>query len=256
MSQHDQVYDILDIIRVIHRAAVPVIFVPIIVSVLVGFWTFTSIRDVGFTERVYAVFRVPTSSIEVDEIERSVLVAATALGEDDTAFDAIVEELPIFSGTPYRAVRVVVESKSHVDGRAVLDSAAQMVAASVDAFDADLRRQLSVMDERRTVISGYLSKVTEFGPVSSGGAVLAEASTVASLVSAASVLDQDVRRLEQLGQGPLQFLTPIAGPESLSNLRWLRFPIVAWVAALLAVLFVAFTLDGVRLARANGLRKV
>jgi uncharacterized membrane protein len=35
------------------------------------------------------------------------------------------------------------------------------------------------------------------------------------------------------------------------NLRWVRFPVVAGTAGLLAVLFVAFTLDGIRIATAS-----
>lgn len=254
MSRQEQVYDILDIIRVIRRAVLPVLLVPPVVAFIVGFLSFTGVRDAGFTERVHAVIRMPTSSIEVDEIEKSVLRAATTLGENEANFNINVEEIVAGFRTSYRTLRVTLESRSGVDGRILLESATQTVVAAVDAFDADLQRQLSDIDKRRAAIARYLAMFTDETRAYGGDGAIAEANAVASLVSAASIVEQDMRRLADLGRGPLQFVAPIEGPETLSNLRWLRLPIVAWGAALLVVLFVAFTLDGVRLARANRLR--
>ncbi|WEK03795.1 MAG: hypothetical protein P0Y65_16605 [Candidatus Devosia phytovorans] len=251
MSKHDQPYDILDIIRVIRGSWILLLFIPSVVAGTVGFWAFQNISDVEYTRRVQAVISVPELSIEAGTISRAVHSAAAASEIDNRAFVTLLEEIPAGIETPNRTVRIIVESRADVDSLKLLNATIQIIETAVDEFDRDIERQLSDIDARRMILTGYLAAFAEQTSASRPTTAAADATAISALINASSILEEDARSLAELGRGPLELVTMAEEPEEISSSRWLRFPIVAWIGGLLAVLFVAFTLDGIRLTRAR-----
>lgn len=255
LPRSEEVYDILDVIRVVRGVWVAAAVVAATAACLVGLWAFPSAREVADLSGVEAIITVPTGSVGMSDVRKELLAIATASGEAGPSFAPAIEEIPSEAGPTYRSLRVRISSPVSRDEGQWLDEVVRRISVAVDQYDADINQQSAEIDRRRHLIEGLLDRLVTTTETQSAVTTAATASAFASLVSTLSDLEDDTRELAERGRGPLVVTKSEPPSVVVSNLQWLRFPIVAAIAGVLAVLLVGFTIDGIRLAEARRRQK-
>ncbi|MBE7734522.1 hypothetical protein [Devosia faecipullorum] len=245
MSETERSYDLLDILRVVKGVWCWLSFVPVMAALLVGIGTFVT-QAPSPANRTQATVRFPAAAFTSDPAERLIRsVVDTPSG--DNKFLVSGEDIPDLSAPVYRTLRIMVDAAPGTDGQKFAQTALVDFAEAVEEFDQQTALAAQQIAEQRDLLMSYLADFDQSPPAGPSDAV-ARANSAAALVSALASLDEQAQDLRQRGSGPLVVVSPPETPSGRSNLRWVRYPIVAAIGGLLAVLFVAFTQDGLRLA--------
>jgi hypothetical protein len=232
VTETERTYDLLDILRVIKGVWRWALAISLLAAIVAGAWAYFRSQDVSLPVRSEAVLRFPAEAFAAGEIEKELRPRGATRPGDGKTFEVSVTELTDQFSAPYRTVNVTFDTIRGVDGEGLLEAAIGRLADGVQSFDAST---LGV-----DVQTGQVSDET-----------VARAAAAASIVSTLNDLEMQMQKLQTRGSGPLDIVEPVETYLLTDNLRWVRFPVVAGIAGLLAVLFVAFTLDGIRIATAS-----
>lgn len=252
MSDTERTYDLLDILRVIKGVWRWALLVPVLAACVVGAWAYFGNQTAGLPLRAQTVLRFPAAAFLTDAAERLARSITPKPSSNEAAIVVATEELPSQFAPTYRTVRLIVDTAADIDGQALLETAVLRFEQVVQTFDTQNQLEALEIAAQRDLLTGYLTALddqTSSDPSSDD--TTAKANSAASLVSALTDLNAQMQQVRERGSGPVVVVSPIEGQSVGSGMRWLRFPIVAAVGGLLAVLFVAFTQDGIRLAAAR-----
>ena len=256
MSRSEHPYDILDVIRVIKGVWILLIVVPVTFAGIIGAWAYTRAQETPDPHRFWAAVNVPSDLAQTLNVNSQIITAAEEKGLARSEFSSSIAEMASDRGLPYRTIQMSLQIYSSVDGRSVLENALLKLSENVEKYSTDIDLTvLSVIEKRRTLERYFNVLAASDNTTQDVATTAAVASGLASIVSASRELDADVARFATLGSGPLEIVTPVSGPDILPNTRWIRFPVAAGFTGLLAVLFVAFTLDGIRHSTARRMKK-
>lgn len=251
MSETERTYDLLDILRVIKGVWRWALLVPVLGACVVGAWAHFGNQTAGLPLRAHTILTFPAAAFHADAAERLVRSITPKLSANEAAIVIATEELPSQFAPTYRTVRLIVDTVD-IDGQALLETAVLRFEQVVQTFDTQTQLETQEIAAQRDLLTGYLAALDDQTPSNANDVdTIAKANSAASLVSALTDLNAQMQQVRERGSGPVVVVGPIEDQPVGSSLRWLRFPIVAAVGGLLAVLFVAFTLDGIRLAAAR-----
>lgn len=251
LSETEPTYDLLDILRVIKGVWRWAVLVPVLSAGIVGIWANVISEDAGLPFRSQAIVRFPTAAFYAGEVER--LIQPRRPGSSAEPISGVlVDELPSSTAPSYRTIRLTLDSASIAAGEAALDSSIQQLAQGVRAFDVQNQLVTHDIEGKLGLLEGYLAAVSD-GPSAENNSdeIIAKANTAALLVSALENLNVQLQQVRKQGSGPLVLVSQAETLPYATGLRWVRLPIAAAIGGLLAVLFFAFTQDGIRHAIAR-----
>ncbi|MBN9332135.1 hypothetical protein [Devosia sp.] len=251
MAETERTYDLLDILRVIKGIWLWVVLVPVLSAIVVGVWASMSSENASLPFRSQAIVRFPTDAFPSGEVERLIQPSGSNVSEQ-FAQVVLVEEVPGRLAPDYKTLKLTLDSASAAEGDAALEALVHLLAEGVQSFDTQNQLMMRDIADKRELLTNYLAALDE-APSSPQSAeeLIARANSAASLVSALGSLDAQLRQVQEVGGGPLVVVSPVDTQPYAAGLQWIRLPIVAAIGGLLAVLFVAFTQDGLRLAAAR-----
>lgn len=226
------------------------ILVPALLAGTLGFWAYANLRDASPPNQAQAIVRFPASAFPVGMAERELRSAPELISEDQNSYVLSIEDIPGILQPTYRTLRLTLTS-AQLDTSALLQATVDQLARAVSAFDAESQTQVEEIARYRDTLAGYLNVFDSATPSTVDANTVAEASAVAALVDAMQTLETREEGLSLSGRGPLDILQPVLTINVTPSLRWIRFPIVGAIGGLVAVLFMAFTLDGLRIATAR-----
>lgn len=256
LSDFDESYDLLDVLRVVKNVWVFIVFIPMLVALALGSWGYISSHEESPHSRSRATIRIPAGAFQAGAAERILNETPELIAIDGESHTLSIIDIPSAFQPVYRTLQLTLVAAPGMDSRALLKEAIEWLQSAFLETRVQNEQEIGKLKGYRRVLAEYfdLFESNAF-PESVDARTVSEASAALSLIDAIQELDGRIENLEELRQSSLELLEPATLVRSEPSLRWIRFPIFGAVGALIVVLFVAFTIDRLQIAAARRQRE-
>ncbi len=256
-SELSSEYSMLDVVTVLSRMWIPLLTLPLIAGLGVGYWAYPKAQKEVHLQ-VASVVSMP--SLDALIIDLPELFGRDVAANPGQAPTLVTYNLGATNQGARSVMKLVVQAPSEEEAASSMRAFLERLARTVDARDSgsERRTEIDALKDRAETLTKLWDALKNSGSVPGGDATAALALPIHALASAsvANALVEVERALSRQESGASEanlrievppgpaVVAPIAKASS-----WIRLPIAAVVGTAFIVVILAFALDGVRRRR-------